>query len=106
MTRWISACAVLWMVFLPMASAQEAGEKPALPAFQFTQEELAAGLAVGKPSIFRARHMGFQVFTTPFNTLDGFGDGPFDPAEDPPFRPHEYREIAERHRQPACALPP
>ena len=32
----------------------------------------------------RLRHMrqlGLSVFATPFNTYDGFGDGPFDPAE-------------------------
>jgi hypothetical protein len=31
------------------------------------------------------RALGQAVFTTPFNTHDGLGDGPFDPGEWPPF---------------------
>lgn len=31
------------------------------------------------------RRMGLAVFSTPFTKPDGFGDGPFDPAEFPPF---------------------
>jgi hypothetical protein len=31
------------------------------------------------------RSLGLVVFTTPFNTHDGFGDGPFDPSETPPM---------------------
>lgn len=31
------------------------------------------------------RELGQLVFTTPFNTLDGLGDGPFDPGEFPSF---------------------
>jgi hypothetical protein len=31
------------------------------------------------------RTLGLVVFTTPFNTHDGYGDGPFDPTEQPPL---------------------
>lgn len=35
----------------------------------------------------RLRQLGLRVFATPFNTYDGYGDGPFDAAEVPPFVP-------------------
>lgn len=33
------------------------------------------------------RRLGMLIFTTPFTKADGFGDGPFDPAETPNFLP-------------------
>ena len=53
-------------------------EQPALPDDLIRQEDIEAGnLSVGQ-----VRMAGLLVFTTPFNRLDGYGDGRFDP-EDP-----------------------
>jgi hypothetical protein len=35
----------------------------------------------GVLALYDMRQLGLSVFSTPFNTYDGFGDGPFDPAE-------------------------
>jgi len=42
-----------------------------------TQDVLVAGLQSGKISCTEARQLGLLVFSTPFNKLDGLGDGPF-----------------------------
>ena len=53
-------------------------EQPALPEDLILQEDIEGGnLSVGQ-----VRMTGLLVFTTPFNRLDGYGDGQFDP-EDP-----------------------
>ena len=44
-------------------------------------EELLADLESGAISFDQVRALGLSVFSTPFNTLDGYGDGPFDPSE-------------------------
>lgn len=35
----------------------------------------------GELGLYGMRQLGLSVFSTPFNTYDGLGDGPFDPAE-------------------------
>ncbi len=62
------------------ALGQGAGEAPAHPEIP-TLDELLDALDSGELALDDLRAMGLSVFSTPFNTLDGFGDGPFDPAE-------------------------
>lgn len=63
-----------------IASAAEAtGEGPALAPINITQDEIESG----KFSLLELRRIGRQIFSTPFNKLDGYGDGPHDIAEDP-----------------------
>ena len=61
------------------ASVGEApGEGPALAPINITQDEIESG----KFSLLELRRIGRQIFSTPFNKLDGYGDGPFI-GEDP-----------------------
>ncbi len=60
-----------WMVVAPVASAQPPGEGPAL-GDRLTQEEVESG----DLSLTELRREGRRVFSTPFNKLDGYGDGP------------------------------
>ena len=41
---------------------------------------MVAGLADGSVTLDSVRRRGLEVFTTPFNTFDGYGDGPFGAA--------------------------
>lgn len=56
-------------------------EGPALEraGVTITQEQIAGG----EVSLKEIRRQGRQVFSTPFNKADGYGDGPFDAGEDP-----------------------
>ena len=71
--------AILWWAAIlvpPSGSAQQEG--PALSREpQLRMEHLADGLANGSITLERLRRRGLEVFTTPFNTFDGYGDGPF-----------------------------
>ena len=69
------------LAFLPQgASVGEApGEGPALAPINITQDEIESG----KFSLLELRRIGRQIFSTPFNKLDGYGDGPDHPSEDP-----------------------
>ena len=51
---------------------------PALPDEEFGMDELVDGLSNGSITLQQLRRMGLIVFTTPFNTFDGYGDGSFD----------------------------
>lgn len=57
---------------------------PSLPD-GLTHQEIVDGLDDGSLTLDEVRRRGLEVFTTPFNTFDGQGDGPFDPTEFPPF---------------------
>jgi len=50
------------------------GERPNLGPSRITQ----AQVATGDLNLNQLRDAGMRVFTTPFNTLDGYGDGPMD----------------------------
>ena len=63
-------------VWLPESSARQDG--PALQRNHLGMEDLIVGLTDGSITLRRLRRRGLEVFTTPFNTFDGFGDGPFD----------------------------
>lgn len=52
-------------------------ERAALPDEDLTQEQLVRGLSDGTITVDSLRRKGLTVFTTPFNTYDGYGDGPF-----------------------------
>ena len=67
-------------LLLSPAFAQGADDGPAHPELP-SLDELLDLLNDGDLYLDDLRAMGFSVFTTPFNTFDGFGDGPFDPAE-------------------------
>lgn len=53
---------------------------PAHPEL-LTHSEVVQALDDKSLSLNELRALGLSVFSTPFNTYDGFGDGPFDPAE-------------------------
>ncbi len=57
-----------------------ADEGPAHPDID-SHEVLVGKWNRGKLRLRHMRQLGLSVFSTPFNTYDGFGDGPFDPAE-------------------------
>ncbi len=46
-----------------------------------SHEQLVRMLNRGGPALDTIRRQGLSVFSTPFNVLDGLGDGPFDPGE-------------------------
>ncbi len=71
------AFGMLLIGFAAVASARAdppAGEKPNLDGARVTQQQLEAG-ELGLRAI---REAGLRMFTTPFNKLDGYGDGPMD----------------------------
>lgn len=74
----ILACAVLMTPLSVLASG--IGEGPAhdeIPSLDLLLEALESG----DLELDDLRALGLSVFSTPFNTFDGFGDGPFDPSE-------------------------
>lgn len=62
----------------PVARAD--GEGPNHPEIG-DHAELVRALQRGRRSVQDVRRLGLSVFSTPFNTRDGYGDGPFDSAE-------------------------
>ena len=62
------------------ALAQSADVGPAHPEIPALGDLLDA-FDAGDLELDDLRAMGLSVFSTPFNTYDGMGDGPFDPAE-------------------------
>ena len=62
------------------ARAQDPSAGPNHPDIE-SHEELIQLLQDNRLSLDEVRRRGLSMFTTPFNTLDGFGDGPYDPAE-------------------------
>lgn len=75
------------MLISPGVNAQSIhpGEMPALGMDRITQSQIESGTI----DILDLRRAGRTIFTTPFNKLDGYGDGPVD-SDDPTlpgFRP-------------------
>ena len=64
------------VVALPLAAAVEEPGHQATAGL--TQAALVNALNNGNLTNKQARQLGLLVFSTPFNTLDGHGDGPFD----------------------------
>ena len=71
---------VLLVVVPQVVVAQEEG--PALPESSLTMEQLVEGLSDGSVTLQSVRRRGLEMFTTSFNTFDGFGDGPSAEAAD------------------------
>ncbi len=68
-----SLVAVLTPFLLSTAPhAQQPGESPALGNNRITQNDITGGAL----SLFDIRLAGMKIFSTPFNSLDGYGDGP------------------------------
>ena len=70
--------AMLWCAAIlvsPGGSAHEGA--PALAKQSLDMAQLTDGLSNGGITLHRLRRRGLEVFTTPFNTFDGYGDGPF-----------------------------
>jgi len=56
------------------------GEEPALGFDRVTQADIESGAL----SLKEIRKAGLRVFSTPFNKLDGYGDGPMNPGNPTP----------------------
>lgn len=56
-------------------------EGPNHPVTPLTHSEVVDLVNGNSRDLKTARRIGMEVFTTSFNTLDGFGDGPFDASE-------------------------
>jgi hypothetical protein len=76
-----AAAAALLLVSFPLHAGSDL-EHPAHSATAGLKHgQFVSALNGGNLSVREARQLGLLVFSTPFNTLDGMGDGPFDPAE-------------------------
>lgn len=64
-----------------LSSAPAWAEEPNHPENPPEHGDIVTGLEIGELTLHEVRQMGLFVFTTPFNRLDGMGDGPFDPLE-------------------------
>lgn len=80
-----SATLAASLLCLPAFAQYPPGEEPALGSQRMTQGEVVTG----GHSEDALRAHGQMIFSTPFNKLDGYGDGPLDPANptDPGGRP-------------------
>jgi hypothetical protein len=59
------------------AVAQQVGEAPALGNNRITQADIINNVY----TLLEIRKKGREIFSTPFNTLDGFGDGPLNTSD-------------------------
>ena len=76
---------VLFCVFLTCLVSPTA--KPQSSVLDMTFRELADGLNTGRTPLDRVRRAGLEVFTRPVTTSEGYGDGPFELAEQPSSAP-------------------
>ncbi|MEE8583320.1 MAG: di-heme oxidoredictase family protein [Acidobacteriota bacterium] len=79
MHRRLLLCSFLVTAFASGVFLAQVGQ-PALPPGP-AHEEIVDGLNDETLSLDEVRRLGLAVFSTPFNTFDGLGDGPFDPGE-------------------------
>jgi len=63
--------------YSPPALGDDGAAHPTIPSHDTLIDDYNAG-RIGLDDL---RQMGLSVFSTPFNTFDGLGDGPFDAAE-------------------------
>ncbi|MEM8713774.1 MAG: hypothetical protein AAGG01_22760, partial [Planctomycetota bacterium] len=75
----------LLFVLSPATSASPQADGPALGDQRITQSDITGGSL----TLDEIRAAGLKMFATPFNRLDGFGDGPMDPLNpvEPGARP-------------------
>ena len=71
--------AALMIVAVPLAASVEEPNHEATS--DLTQDALLEAIEAGKFGLKDLRQMGLLVFRTPFNSLDGLGDGPFELSE-------------------------
>ena len=71
------AVCVVAMVAVATVVAELPGEGPRFGGIGVSQEQIQSG----DLSLREIRTLGLRVFSTPFNKLDGYGDGPMDPAD-------------------------
>jgi len=77
MRKYLSICLVgLLFLAIPAFAAVEEGNHELTGSF--TQADLVTALQNGTVNLKTARQVGLLVFSTPFNRVDGHGDGPFD----------------------------
>ena len=76
LTGKIAIMAVGMLLAGSLVQAGPPGEEPALGSQRITQDDILDGMSLKQIQAF-----GLRIFTTPFNKLDGHGDGPFDPAD-------------------------
>lgn len=72
MTRRVGAALGLTALLVPLSSAQADG--PALGSSRIQQSDIVGG----SMQLQDIRRAGMVVFSTPFNRMDGYGDGPVD----------------------------
>lgn len=77
-------CFAAFLLAVSLSSGSGWAEEPNHPDNPPAHEDIVTGLENGQLSLHEVRQMGLFVFTTPFNRLDGMGDGPFDPLETDP----------------------
>jgi hypothetical protein len=77
---YILALALACLIGIPAFAASNPQGEPAHPEIGSLDDILAA-FDNGDLSLNDLRRMGLSVFSTPFNSFDGMGDGPFDPSE-------------------------
>lgn len=73
----VVTAALPFLILGAVADAQLPGEGPALADINITQEQIETG----QINLVDLRRIGRQIFSTPFNNLDGLGDGPHNPLE-------------------------
>ena len=86
--RRLISVGVVAVFFPSICLAQH--DDPALPDDSTTMSEMLSDLADGNITIRDLRRKGLEIFTTSFNTFDGYGDGPYDhevPKTEPGHRP-------------------
>jgi hypothetical protein len=80
--NWIQVGLTVMTLLGPASAVRgEPIERPALEAAGVTITQ--AQIESGELSLEEIRRQGRLVFSTPFNTADGYGDGPEDASEDP-----------------------
>jgi len=78
MRRFLVIAAIAAAVPATLAIAEpQPGETPALGSARITQADVTGG----EMSLVEIRREGLRIFTTLFNKLDGYGDGPMDVAD-------------------------
>jgi len=78
-STWLSfvVVAVSIVLCVPLRAETPAGESPRLGTDRIRQEQIERG----ELSLIEIRRAGLRVFTSPFNKLDGYGDGELDPID-------------------------
>lgn len=92
MVQPLSVCLVLFAVLmlpaLPQTSnSNNAEEESGSPVLELKFLQIVDGLNSGRLTLNEVRRAGLEVFTVPVGKEEGFGDGPFDPTENPSVLP-------------------